>query len=100
MFGIVLLLTILVFKILALEVSGLSNEKENDIATIEVIGNKFFYSNTDEQFFMKGIAYQPSRSLSELEDTTESFETKYIDPLSNPKTCLRDIHYLKKLASY
>ncbi|CCE63590.1 hypothetical protein TPHA_0F01040 [Tetrapisispora phaffii CBS 4417] len=68
-----------------------------NLPVIEVIGNKFFNSETHEQFFLKGIAYQPSRSLDMLMDADETFETKYIDPLADPDICLRDIPYLKKL---
>lgn len=73
---------------------------ENDstyLPVIEIVGNKFFDSVTGEQFFMKGIAYQPSRSIEMLESAIDTFETKYIDPLADPNICLRDIPYLKKL---
>lgn len=67
------------------------------ISPIEIIGNKFFDEYTGEQFFMKGIAYQPSRSQENLKNFAEISETKYIDPLANPEICLRDIPYLRKL---
>lgn len=67
------------------------------ISTIEIMGNKFFDSVSGDQFFMKGIAYQPSRSLDDLESATDTYETKYIDPLADPQICLRDIPYLKEL---
>lgn len=67
------------------------------ISEIEVIGNKFFDSVSGKQFFMKGIAYQPSRSLEELESAKGTYDTKYIDPLADPEICLRDIPYLKEL---
>lgn len=71
---------------------------ENDyLPSIEIIGNKFFNSVTGEQFFMKGIAYQPQRSLDELANSNTVFETKYIDPLADPNICLRDISYLTEL---
>ncbi|QLQ81575.1 hypothetical protein HG537_0F03360 [Torulaspora globosa] len=69
----------------------------NDIAEIEIIGNKFFESTTGNQFFMKGIAYQPSRSMKELEAAEGTYETKYIDPLADPEICLRDIPFLQEL---
>jgi len=61
----------------------------NAIPTIEVHGNKFFYSN-GTQFYIKGVAYQ--------KDTSEiiSGET-YIDPLANKEACKRDIPYLQEL---
>lgn len=67
------------------------------IPHIEIVGSKFFNSGNGEQFFMKGIAYQPSRSLQDLESMEETSETKYIDPLADPNICLRDIPYLKDL---
>lgn len=69
---------------------------------IEIYGNKFFNSKTQEQYFMKGIAYQPKFSSSQdaLDSESNSEEisiAEYIDPLSDPKICLRDIPYLVKL---
>lgn len=66
-------------------------------AEIEIIGNKFFDSKTGQQFFMKGIAYQPSRSQKDLEAAEGTYETKYIDPLADSEICLRDLPYLKEL---
>ncbi|KAL6453862.1 LOW QUALITY PROTEIN: PGA5 1 [Candida maltosa Xu316] len=60
---------------------------------ITIAGNKFFES--DNQFFIKGIAYQKSRQEGEVYDTSK--EPHYIDPLANPFTCLRDLEYLKEL---
>ncbi|CCF56072.1 hypothetical protein KAFR_0A06370 [Kazachstania africana CBS 2517] len=64
---------------------------------IEIYGGKFFNSKTGEQFFMKGIAYQPQRTLEDLEEGAGIFETKYVDPLADTSLCLRDIPYLRKL---
>lgn len=67
-----------------------------DLPPIEVFGNKFFNSETGEQFFMKGIAYQPS--TGESPDYISSMSgKKYIDPMANPNICLRDLPYLVKL---
>ncbi|KAI5955703.1 PHR2 [Candida jiufengensis] len=57
----------------------------DDLPEIEIVGNKFFYSNNGSQFFMKGIAYQQNNLNS-----SDSF----VDPLADPKTCKRDIPYL------
>ncbi|KAI5967083.1 hypothetical protein KGF57_000512 [Candida theae] len=62
---------------------------------IKVVGNKFYNTGTNQQFFIKGIAYQKSREEGEVFDTTT--ETNYVDPLANPFTCLRDLQYLKEL---
>ena len=80
-----------------------------EFPTIESFGSKFFFENTGEQFFMKGIAYQPSpqelktqKSSNDVKDNMEeenNFEenVRYIDPLGNPNICLRDIPYFKRL---
>ncbi|KAI5956105.1 PHR2 [Candida margitis] len=59
-----------------------------DLPTIEIVGNKFFYSNNGSQFFMKGIAYQQNNLNS-----SDSF----IDPLADASTCKRDIPYLSAI---
>lgn len=75
----------------------------DDFPNIEIYDNKFFNSVSQEQFFMKGIAYQPKfPDVNEFEDLSENsaedvYDTEYIDPLSDPKICLRDIPYLVKL---
>lgn len=83
--------------LILLSVTAAAPAQRNGIAEIEIVGNKFFDSNTGEQFFMKGIAYQQSRSLKELEAADGIYETKYIDPLANKETCDRDIPLLKEL---
>ncbi|EGW34854.1 uncharacterized protein SPAPADRAFT_145406 [Spathaspora passalidarum NRRL Y-27907] len=65
------------------------------IETIKVAGNKFFLSESGNQFFIKGISYQKTRQEGELYDNSK--EPHYIDPLANPITCLRDLEYLKEL---
>lgn len=70
----------------------------SDLPAIEVHGNKFFNSMTNEQFFLKGIAYQPSYSMNDLKLLEgEAMDTKYIDPLASPDLCLRDIPHLVEL---
>ncbi|EDO14355.1 hypothetical protein Kpol_164p2 [Vanderwaltozyma polyspora DSM 70294] len=75
----------------------IANVENKELPVIEIVGSKFFDSSNGEQFYMKGIAYQPSRSIEMLESAVDTFETKYIDPLADPIICLRDIPYLKKL---
>lgn len=57
---------------------------------IEIVGNKFYYSNNGSQFLMKGIAYQQNTANS----TTG---LQYVDPLADESICRRDVEYLKEL---
>lgn len=65
--------------------SLISVASAEDLPSVEIVGNKFFYSNNGSQFFMRGIAYQQNNLNS-----SDSF----IDPLADPETCKRDIPYL------
>ncbi|EJT42043.1 GAS2-like protein [Saccharomyces kudriavzevii IFO 1802] len=76
---------------------GSSSKSYDNTPVIEISGNKFFNSHNGEQFFIKGIAYQLQRSEEELTNANGAFETNYIDALADPKICLRDIPYLKRL---
>ncbi|GJJ76612.1 1,3-beta-glucanosyltransferase GAS1 [Entomortierella parvispora] len=53
---------------------------------ISIKGTKFFDSVTKDQFFIKGVAYQP-RTLS----------TDFSDPLAKPADCKRDSGLMKDL---
>lgn len=69
--------------------------KFEDVAPpIEVVGNKFFYSNNGSQFLIRGIAYQQDTSGSV---STISYDSdpnrKYNDPLVDPESCKRDVKY-------
>ncbi|KAF3986401.1 hypothetical protein FT663_04544 [Candidozyma haemuli var. vulneris] len=57
---------------------------------IEIVGNKFYFSNNGSQFLMRGIAYQQN-------PTNTSSDAKYVDPLADIETCKRDIPYLRQL---
>ncbi|KAG7662112.1 uncharacterized protein J8A68_004374 [[Candida] subhashii] len=70
-------------------------EDVHTIQTIKVVGNKFFLSQTGEQFFIKGISYQKTRQEGEMYDNSK--EPHYIDSMANPFSCLRDLEYLKEL---
>lgn len=53
---------------------------------IGIKGTKFFDSVTKNQFFIKGVAYQP-RTLT----------TGFSDPLAKPADCKRDFGLMKDL---
>lgn len=62
----------------------------DDLPAIEVVGNKFFFSNNGSQFYVRGIAYQA--------DTANATDGDSInDPLADYDKCSRDIPYLQKL---
>ena len=73
-----------------------TNTDINLLPVINILGNKFFDSKTNEQFFIKGIAYQPTLTAEELSKLS-STDAKYIDPLADKTTCDRDIPLLAKL---
>lgn len=52
---------------------------------IEVRGNAFYVSGTNNRFYIKGLDYQPGGS------------SKLFDPLSSTDTCKRDIPYFQQL---
>lgn len=70
--------------------------QDSATSPIEVYGNKFFVKDTGEQFFMKGIAYQPSRA-GDGEVYDQSTSSRFIDPMAETDICLRDLPYLQKL---
>ncbi|KAL6710184.1 1 3-beta-glucanosyltransferase gel4 [Coniothyrium glycines] len=65
----------------------------DDIPTIEVYGQHFFYANNGSQFYLKGVAYQQNYSPN----GTQSANTTYTDPLADGDACRRDIPYLKQI---
>ncbi|KAI9252143.1 Glucanosyltransferase-domain-containing protein [Sporodiniella umbellata] len=52
-------------------------------------GSKFFDSVTKEQFFIKGVAYQPRGQV----------KSGIMDPLANPAACARDAAMMAKLGT-
>lgn len=62
---------------------------DDDFPTIEVVGNKFFYSNNQSQFYIRGIAYQ--------QDVSANDNTSFVDPLADEESCKRDLPYLTAL---
>ncbi|ODQ47436.1 hypothetical protein PICMEDRAFT_71508 [Pichia membranifaciens NRRL Y-2026] len=61
-----------------------------DFPTVEVVGNKFFYSNNGSQFYIRGVAYQQNTA-------NLSSDASYVDPLIDEDACKRDIPYLTQL---
>ncbi|CCH60498.1 hypothetical protein TBLA_0C07070 [Henningerozyma blattae CBS 6284] len=62
----------------------------DSLPEIEIVGNKFFYSNNGSQFYVKGIAYQANTDNVTTGSTIN-------DPLANADACKRDIPYLQKV---
>ncbi|CEP20355.1 GAS2 [Cyberlindnera jadinii] len=67
-----------------------------EFGPVEVYGNKFFNSKTGDQFFLMGIAYQPSRAANDVVAALYDGLT-IIDPMADPRLCLRDLPYLSAL---
>ncbi|KAI9286015.1 Glucanosyltransferase-domain-containing protein [Umbelopsis sp. AD052] len=61
-----------------------------EIHPIVIKGSKFFDSVTKDQFYVKGIAYQPRGMASANADT-------FSDPLADPEMCKKSIELLKPL---
>ncbi|KAI1330181.1 family 72 glycoside hydrolase [Xylariaceae sp. FL0255] len=61
-------------------------------------GSKLF-TKSGEQFFIKGVAYQAEAAGTGpgAKRDTSSGSNTYVDPLSNPTICNRDVPILKKL---
>ncbi|AMD21981.1 HFR126Cp [Eremothecium sinecaudum] len=75
---------------LFLKVSMAQSSSGNQAPAIEIVGNKFFYSNNGSQFYIQGIAYQA--------DTANLTGGQTInDPLADFETCSRDVPYLREL---
>ncbi|KAL3230947.1 hypothetical protein RNJ44_00586 [Nakaseomyces bracarensis] len=62
----------------------------DDLPAIEIVGNKFFFSNNGSQFYMRGIAYQADTANATAGETIN-------DPLADFSACSRDIPYLQQL---
>ncbi|PVH15920.1 uncharacterized protein CXQ87_003777 [Candidozyma duobushaemuli] len=60
------------------------------LPAIEIVGNKFYFSNNGSQFLMRGIAYQQN-------STNAAANEKFVDPLADVDICKRDIPYLQQL---
>ncbi|SCW02130.1 LAFE_0E14840g1_1 [Lachancea fermentati] len=69
---------------------GADSGNNTNTPAIEVIGNKFFFSNNGSQFYMRGVAYQADTANSTSDETIN-------DPLANYDNCKRDLPYLQEL---
>lgn len=67
--------------------AGFSIAADSPTPVVEVVGNKFYFTNNGSQFLMRGIAYQQNTNGS----------TSYSDPLANEDECKRDVEYFKQL---
>ncbi|KAG7191557.1 1,3-beta-glucanosyltransferase gas1 [Scheffersomyces spartinae] len=56
---------------------------------VEIIGNKFFFSDNGTQFLMRGIAYQ--------QNTANATDVSFVDPLADEEACKRDVKYFIEL---
>ncbi|CAH2350603.1 1,3-beta-glucanosyltransferase Gas2p [[Candida] railenensis] len=63
----------------------------DNIAPIEIHNNFFYFKGTKTRFFIKGIAYQQVRVPG------VNYVEKYIDPMANATSCLRDLEYMLEL---
>ncbi|KAI9278896.1 Glucanosyltransferase-domain-containing protein [Phascolomyces articulosus] len=64
----------------------------NALHPIEIKGNKLFDSVTKNQFFIKGVAYQPRDG-----HTTDNNKWTISDPLADSTACARDASLMQKL---
>ncbi|SGZ58467.1 CIC11C00000002197 [Sungouiella intermedia] len=61
------------------------------LPAIEVVGNKFFYSNNGSQFLIRGVAYQQN-----FDNSTNGGSVDYVDPLADASACKRDVQFFAK----
>jgi len=66
---------------------------------IVISGNKFFFKTNGTQFFIKGIAYQQDVGARGTGVTAGASSTNFVDPLSSPSNCQRDVPFLQKLGA-
>lgn len=70
-------------------VATVAATKGPKLPSVEVVGNKFFYSNNGTQFLIRGVAYQQNTANS-----SDSGKHDYKDPLTDGDACKRDVKYL------
>ncbi|KAF3990327.1 hypothetical protein FT663_02169 [Candidozyma haemuli var. vulneris] len=77
------------FSLLALWAFSFVAAADDKLPQIDIVGNKFFYSNNGSQFLIRGVAYQQNPM-----NTTGESQDKYVDPLADGDACKRDVKYL------
>lgn len=77
----------------ALSLSLSASALAASLPPIEIVGNKFFFSNNGSQFYIRGIAYQSNSLVNQTKEMT------FNDPLANAEACKRDIPYLQRLST-
>lgn len=69
---------------------------ESSTPPVEVVGNKFYFSNNGSQFLIRGIAYQQDAAGSVSSGYDADPNRKYNDPLADADACKRDVKYFKE----
>ncbi|KAL1963360.1 hypothetical protein VTN77DRAFT_8481 [Rasamsonia byssochlamydoides] len=70
--------------------SLLAGSYATDVDPIVIKGSHFFYKTNGTEFFIQGVAYQANPA-------TSNSNSSYVDPLTDPVGCQRDIPLLKEL---
>jgi len=60
-------------------------------------GGRYLYSDNGSRFYIKGIAYQEQGTVVADPNNPFGEPSSFIDPLSDPSACSRDVPYLQQL---
>ena len=78
---------LLLISFFSLAVCDDSSSKDSLTPPVEVVGNKFYFTNNGSQFLMRGVAYQQNPVNGSSSKTIS-------DPLADADACKRDVKYL------